>query len=118
MQNNHLIVNHLKHKTMKINIFKNLIFVSIFALCLQGCSEDFLDLINPNGADEETFWTSRENAESAMATIYSPLRGQRYGDYGGVTRWHTMKGSEHAWLRLRGAERHEAQGGIARRQTA
>lgn len=85
---------------MKINIFKNLIFVSIFALCLQGCSEDFLDLINPNEAVEETFWTSKENAESAMATIYSPLRGQMYGYYGGFTGWHTMNRSDDVWFIL------------------
>lgn len=87
-------------KIMKINILKRLAMVAILALYLQSCSEDFLSLVNPNEAVEETFWTSAENAESAMATIYSPLRGQMYGYYGGFTGWHTMNRADDVWFIL------------------
>lgn len=75
---------------MKFKNIKEILLFSMLAFLLQSCSESFLDEINPNEAVEETFWTSAENAESAMATLYSPLRGQMYGYWGGFTGWHTM----------------------------
>lgn len=83
---------------MKIKNIKTAAFASILAFTLQSCSKDFLNLVNPNVPVEETFWTSEENAESAMATLYSPLRGQMYGYYGGFTGWHTMNRGDDVWF--------------------
>src|SRR5699024_3922959 len=83
---------------MKIKNIKTAAFASILAFTLQSCSKDFLNLVNPNVPVEETFWTSEENAESAMATLYSPLRGQMYGYYGWFTGWHTMNRGDDVWF--------------------
>jgi len=85
---------------MKFDIIKKVAFAVGITLSLQGCKSDFLNLVNPNEAVEETFWTSAANAESAVATVYSPLRGQMYGYYGGFTGWHTMNRADDVWFIL------------------
>lgn len=67
---------------MKINIIKMLLGVFTLAL-LFGCNEDeFLTEIDPNQVVGDDFWKNEDEAIGAMATIYSPLRGQMYGFYG------------------------------------
>ncbi|EEI91070.1 SusD family protein [Sphingobacterium spiritivorum ATCC 33300] len=85
---------------MKTTILKNISFAAIVALSLSGCKSDFLDLVNPNQAVEETFWTSEANAQAALATVYSPIRGQMYGYFGGYTGWHTMNRADDVWFIL------------------
>lgn len=91
---------------MKTNILRQLSYVAILAISIGGCKEaDFLDRVNPNQAVEKTFWTSEANAQSAIATVYSPIRGQMYGYYGGYTGWHTMNRADDVWFIL-GEEMH------------
>jgi hypothetical protein len=85
---------------MKTNILKQLSVVAILTISMGGCKKDFLDHINPNQAVEQTFWTSEANAQSAMATVYSPIRGQMYGYFGGYTGWHTMNRADDVWFIL------------------
>jgi len=82
--------------------------IAVAALLLGGCKEDFLDKINPNQPVEQTFWTTEENAQAAIPTIYSPIRGQMYGYYGGYTGWHTMNRADDVWFIL-GEEAHNWQ---------
>ncbi|WP_316840506.1 RagB/SusD family nutrient uptake outer membrane protein [Pedobacter gandavensis] len=85
---------------MKTNIWKQLSLVAIMTIALGGCKKSFLDRVNPNQAVEKTFWVSEANAQSAMATVYSPIRGQMYGYYGGFTGWHTMNRADDVWFIL------------------
>ncbi|MCX2451123.1 RagB/SusD family nutrient uptake outer membrane protein [Pedobacter sp. PLR] len=86
---------------MKTNIWKQLSLVAIMTIAVGGCKEsEFLDRVNPNQAVEKTFWVSEANAQSAMATVYSPIRGQMYGYYGGYTGWHTMNRADDVWFIL------------------
>ena len=85
---------------MKTNILKQLSVVAILTISMGGCKKDFLDHVNPNQAVEQTFWTSEANAQSAMATVYSPIRGQMYGYFGGYTGWHTMNRADDVWFIL------------------
>ena len=86
---------------MKKNILKKLVYVPVIALALTACNEsDFLDLKNPNSQVDKTFWVSEANVQKAMATVYSPLRGQMYGYYGGYTGWHTMNRADDTWFIL------------------
>lgn len=86
---------------MKTNILKQLSLVAIMTIAMGGCKEsEFLDRVNPNQAVEKTFWVSEANAQSAMATVYSPIRGQMYGYYGGYTGWHTMNRADDVWFIL------------------
>lgn len=94
---------------MKTNIFKKLVLVPVTALALVGCNEsDFLNYTNPNEVVEDTYWTSEANAQAAIATIYSPIRGQMYGYFGGYTGWHTMNRADDTWFIL-GEEAHNWQ---------
>lgn len=94
---------------MKTNILKKLVLVPVTALALVGCNEsDFLDYTNPNEVVEDTYWTSEANAQAAIATIYSPIRGQMYGYFGGYTGWHTMNRADDTWFIL-GEEAHNWQ---------
>lgn len=70
----------------------------ILLLSTAGCSSDFLDKVNPNLPVEETFWKLESDALGAMATIYSPIRDQMYGYYGGFTGWHTMNRADDVWF--------------------
>lgn len=88
---------------MKTNISKCLSWISasVFALSLAGCDEsDFLNLTNPNNQTESTFWVSAENAEKAIATVYSPIRSQMSGYFGGFTGWHTINRADDTWFIL------------------
>lgn len=82
---------------MKISI-KRYSIAALILLALGGCSADFLDRVNPNLPVEETFWNLESDAMAAMATIYSPIRGQMYGYYGGFSGWHTMNRADDVWF--------------------
>ncbi|MBX2924772.1 MAG: RagB/SusD family nutrient uptake outer membrane protein [Chitinophagaceae bacterium] len=84
---------------MKASI-KKISAIATAVLLLGGCKEDFLDKINPNQRVEQTFWTTEENAQSAIPTIYSSIRGQMYGYYGAYTGWHTMNRADDVWFIL------------------
>lgn len=90
---------------MNFNKLIGLSIISLLAFGMQSCSNDFLNEINPNEAVEETFWTSAENAEAAMASLYSPLRGQMYGYFGAFTGFQTMNRGDDVWFVL-GEEPH------------
>lgn len=75
---------------MKLNRLKETVIALLLVFVVQSCSEDFLDEVNPNEEVDQTFWTTGENAESAVASIYSPLRGQMYGYFGAFTGFQTM----------------------------
>ena len=94
---------------MKTNILKKLVLVPAAVLAMTGCNEsDFLSFTNPNEYVEDTYWSSEANAQAAMATIYSPIRSQMYGYFGGYTRWHTMNRADDTWFIL-GEEAHNWQ---------
>lgn len=63
---------------------KKIIFLAIFS-ALAGCQADFLNEVNPNRPTEGTYWRNAEDASSALATVYSPVRGQMYGYWGAFT---------------------------------
>lgn len=85
---------------MKVNI-KQLAIVPMMALALTACDEsDFLDLKNPNNVVDDTYWVSEANVQAAMATVYSPIRGQMYGYFGGYTGFHTMNRADDTWFIL------------------
>lgn len=85
---------------MKTNI-RILTIALASAWALTSCNEsDFLDLTNPNNQVESTYWTSAENAEAAIATVYSPIRDQMSGYFGGFTGWHTMNRADDTWFIL------------------
>ena len=94
---------------MKTNILKKLVLVPAAVLAMKGCNEsDFLSFTNPNEYVEDTYWSSEANAQAAMATIYSPIRSQMYGYFGGYTGWHTMNRADDTWFIL-GEEAHNWQ---------
>lgn len=85
---------------MKVNI-KQLAFVPMMALALTACNEsDFLDLKNPNNKVDDTYWVSEANVQAAMATVYSPIRGQMYGYFGGYSGFHTINRADDTWFIL------------------
>lgn len=88
------------------NIIKKTSVVAAVALMLSGCnSSNFLEKINPNQPVEQTFWTSEANAQAAIPTIYSPIRSQMYGYFGGYTGWHTMNRADDTFF-FPGEENH------------
>lgn len=94
---------------MKTNILKKLVLVPAAVLAITGCNEsDFLSFTNPNEYVEDTYWSSEANAQAAMATIYSPIRSQMYGYFGGYTGWHTINRADDTWFIL-GEEAHNWQ---------
>lgn len=76
---------------MKTSIFNKLLCAAIASCFLMGCKESsFLDEQNPNTNTEQNFWKTEADANSAMATIYSPIRGQMYGYFGAFTGFQNM----------------------------
>jgi len=67
-------------------------------LFLGGCKSDFLDRNNPNLPIEETYWRIESDAQSAMATIYSPIRSQMSGYYGAYGGYQTMNRADDMWF--------------------
>lgn len=65
--------------------------IMILAMGLGACSDDFLEQKNPNEPSVEQFWKTRNDALSAIYSIYAPLTYQyRYGffEYGwGPENW-------------------------------
>ena len=64
--------------------------VAVLGLSLTSCSKDFLERINPNKPVEGGFWINENDAVSAVATVYSPIRSQMYGYYAAYTGYQTM----------------------------
>ncbi len=57
------------------------IFISCFVLfLLESCSEDLLNLEPADQSSVETFWTSEDNAASALTGCYEPLIGPYRGE--------------------------------------
>ncbi len=81
-------------------IIKTISTLAIAGLLFSGCKKDFLNKINRNEPVEQTFWTSAENAESAIPTVYSQLRSQMYGYYGAYTGFQTMNRADDTWFIL------------------
>ncbi len=81
-------------------IIKTISALAVVSLLFSGCKKDFLNKINRNEPVEQTFWTSEENAENAIPTIYSPLRSQMYGYYGAYTGFQTMNRADDTWFIL------------------
>lgn len=82
-------------------LIKTTSLAAVIALAVSSCNKtDFLNKINRNQPVEQTFWTSAENAEKAIPTIYSPIRGQMYGYFGAYTGWHTMNRADDVWFIL------------------
>jgi len=77
---------------------KSTLTVLSATLLLGGCSKDFLNKINRNQPVEQTFWTTEQNAISAIPTVYSPLRGQMYGYYGAYTGFQTINRADDVWF--------------------
>lgn len=76
---------------MKTSINKLLVLVPALALLMTACNEsDFLDLNNPNNQTETVYWVDEASVQKAMATVYSPIRGQMYGYYGAFTGFQNM----------------------------
>jgi len=74
---------------MKFLINKYTIAV-VMGLSLTGCSKDFLDKTNPNKPVDVVFWRDENDAVSAVATVYSPIRNQMSGYYGAWSGYQTM----------------------------
>jgi len=70
---------------MKTKIFGKYILITLVFCLLTACSSDFLNEVNPNQPTEDTYWNTEADAEAALATIYSPVRGQMYGYFGAFT---------------------------------
>lgn len=84
---------------IKMNIsIKKYIVVAAVLLFMGSCKKDFLNRINPNEPVEDIFWNKESDADAAMATIYSPIRGQMYGYYGAFTGWQTMNRADDVWF--------------------
>ncbi|MCC8144421.1 MAG: hypothetical protein LIO97_11450 [Tannerellaceae bacterium] len=93
---------------MKTNIFKKLWVLPALLLLFTACNESkFLDLVNPNEPTEFDFWKDEADVQSAMAAVYSKIRGQMYGYYGAYNGFHMQNGradeiftvndDEHMW---------------------
>lgn len=70
---------------MKTKIFSKFILTALIFCFLTACNSDFLNEVNPNQPTEDTYWNTEADAEAALATIYSPVRGQMYGYFGAFT---------------------------------
>ncbi|MDR3010047.1 MAG: RagB/SusD family nutrient uptake outer membrane protein [Sphingobacterium sp.] len=88
---------------MKISIKKYTAAAAVLLL-MGSCSKDFLNRTNPNKPVSEIFWSNEAEVQAAMATVYSPIRGQMEGYYGAYTGWQTMNRADDVWF-LAGEER-------------
>lgn len=72
---------------MKNIKYKLVIFVGIVIslIAVNSCKDSFLYTNNPNETTTNTFWTSEENVDAAMASIYSPMRVPLYSYWGAFT---------------------------------
>jgi len=70
---------------MKTKKLTKYILIALTTFSLVGCSSDFLNEVNPNKTTEDTYWQNEADALGALATIYSPVRGQMYGYFGAFT---------------------------------
>ncbi|MCD8194506.1 MAG: RagB/SusD family nutrient uptake outer membrane protein [Tannerellaceae bacterium] len=78
---------------MKTNILQKLWVLPALLLLFSACNESkFLDLVNPNRPTEFDFWKDEADVQSAMATVYSPIRSQMYGYYGAFNGFHIQNG--------------------------
>ncbi len=76
---------------MKTNIVTRWIVTPLLAFVMMACNEsDFLDTKNPNSTTDINYWKTEADVQSAMATVYSPIRGQMYGYFGAFTGFQNM----------------------------
>ena len=53
------------------NIIKSIFWTPILLLCLVRCSDDYLDVANPNEIDAQNFFQSMNDLELALTSVYS-----------------------------------------------
>lgn len=63
---------------MTMNIYRNLLLV-VLLLFSSACSEDFLDLVDPNAITTGSFWSSPADVEAAIVTLYPTFNSVWYG---------------------------------------
>lgn len=64
------------------NFKKYIVALSLSPMLFSACSDSFLTEYNPNNEVGETFWTNKDNLNSALAAVYNPIREHMYGYYG------------------------------------
>lgn len=64
----------------KYTYFKILSVMLVSSLYV-GCSDSFLELDNPNGITDQTFWQTEKDLESGLATVYKALSENSDGSY-------------------------------------
>lgn len=74
-------------KFMKKNWLSYMFVSALLSGALTSCSDSFLDLKDPNHFTNENFWRDKADAESALATAYSPIKYQMNGYYGAFDGW-------------------------------
>ena len=72
---------------MKKNWLSYTLVSALLSGALTSCSDSFLDLKDPNHFTNENFWQDKADAESALATAYSPIKYQMNGYYGAFDGW-------------------------------
>ena len=72
---------------MKKNWLSYMLVSALLSGALTSCSDSFLDLKDPNHFTNENFWRNKDDAESALAAAYSPIKYQMYGYYGAFDGW-------------------------------
>ncbi|WP_455614515.1 RagB/SusD family nutrient uptake outer membrane protein [Bacteroides congonensis] len=72
---------------MKKNWLSYMLVSALLSGALTSCSDSFLDLKDRNHFTNENFWQNKADAESALATAYSPIKYQMNGYYGAFDGW-------------------------------
>lgn len=68
---------------MKTKNLKTAILAFAAGAFVCSCNENtFLDEVNPNYPSDATYWTTQEDLESGIATVYNSIRASVYGYYG------------------------------------
>ena len=55
----------------KVRIYLALVLICFFTL--NNCSDDQLELLNPNSPTPDSFWQNEEHAEGGLVAVYAPL---------------------------------------------
>lgn len=74
-------------KFMKKNWLSYMFVSALLSGALTACSDSFLDLKDRNHFTNDNFWRNKEDAESALAAAYSPIKYQMNGYYGAFDGW-------------------------------
>lgn len=74
-------------KFMKKNWLSYMFVSALLSGALTACSDSFLDQKDRNHFTNDNFWRNKEDAESALAAAYSPIKYQMNGYYGAFDGW-------------------------------